>query len=224
MKVLIACEESQVVCKAFRAKGHEAYSCDLLPCSGGYPEWHYQQDVFEVIDKGWDLMIAHPPCTYLSVSGAKHLYNKDGSPNIERHENQRKALDFVYKLMMSNIPRIAIENPISVISSKLRKPDQIIQPYWFGDSVSKSTCLWLKDLPKLTPTNIVGKGEFKEWIDKNGKIKRQAMWYYDALQQAKSPEERRTLRSKTFQGIADAMANQWGGDFQDTIINQRLFN
>lgn len=224
MKVLIACEESQVVCKAFRAKGHEAYSCDLLPCSGGYPEWHYQQDVFEVIDKGWDMMIAHPPCTYLSVSGAKHLYNKDGSPNIERHENQRKALDFVYKLMMSNIPRIAIENPISVISSKLRKPDQIIQPYWFGDSVSKSTCLWLKDLPKLTPTNIVGKGEFKEWIDKNGKIKRQAMWYYDALQQAKSPEERRTLRSKTFQGIADAMANQWGGDFQDTIINQRLFN
>jgi len=210
-RVLVACEESQAVTLAFRKLGFEAYSCDILPCSGGHPEWHYQQDVFEVIDKGWDLMIAHPPCTYLSVSGARHLYNKDGSPNEERYENQRQALLFVYKLMMAKIPRIAIENPISVISSKLRKPDQIVQPYWFGDSASKSTCLWLKDLPKLVPTNMVDKGEFKEWIDsKTGKPKRQAMWYYEALQKAKSPEERRSLRSKTFQGIADAMAEQWG--------------
>ena len=216
-KVLIACEESQAVTIAFRKLGFEAYSCDILPCTGGHPEWHYQQDVFEVINKGWDLMIAHPPCTYLSVSGAKHLYNKDGSPNLERLQNQREALLFVKKLMDANIPSIAIENPISVISSKLCKPDQIVQPYWFGDSASKSTCLWLKNLPKLEPTNMVGKGEFKEWIGKNGKIKKQPMWYYEALTKAKTTEERRGLRSKTFQGIADAMADQWG----KYILNQQ---
>ena len=216
-KVLIACEESQAVTIAFRKLGFEAYSCDILPCTGGHPQWHYQQDVFEVINKGWDLMIAHPPCTYLSVSGAKHLYNKDGSPNLERLQNQREALLFVKKLMDANIPSIAIENPISVISSKLRKPDQIVQPYWFGDSASKSTCLWLKNLPKLEPTNMVNKGEFKEWIGKNGKIKKQPMWYYEALTKAKTTEERRGLRSKTFQGIADAMADQWG----KYILNQQ---
>ena len=210
MKVLIACEESQAVTKAFRALGHDAYSCDILPCSGGYSEWHLQGDVFGFIKQGWDLMIAHPPCTYLSVSGARHLYNKDKSPNVERYKNQAEALDFVYKLMNTDIQRIAIENPISVISSHIRKPDQIIQPYWFGDSASKSTCLWLKNLPKLQPTNIVSKGEFKEWIDKkSGKVKRQALWYYEALQQSKTSQERRTLRSKTFKGIAEAMATQW---------------
>lgn len=209
MKVLIACEESQAVTKAFRALGHEAFSCDLLPCSGGHPEWHFQQDVFEVINKGWDLMIAHPPCTYLSVSGARWLYNKDGSINQERYKNQKEALDFVQALMIADIPKIAIENPISVISSAIRKPDQIIQPYMFGDSASKATCLWLKNLPKLQPTNIVSKGEFFEFKDrKTGKLKRQPMWYYKALQEAKTPAERRTLRSKTFKGIAEAMANQ----------------
>jgi len=215
-KVLIACEESQAVTKAFRKLGFEAFSCDILPCTGGHPEWHYQQDVFEVINKGWDLMIAHPPCTYLSVSGAKHLYNKDGSPNEERYNNQREALLFVKQLMDANIKHIAIENPISVISTKLCKPDQIVQPYWFGDSASKSTCLWLKNLPKLEPNNIVDKGQFKEWIGKNGKTKKQPMWYYEALTKAKTTEERRGLRSKTFQGIADAMAKQWG----NYILNQ----
>lgn len=210
MKVLIACEESQSVTKAFRALGHDAFSCDILPCSGGNPQWHLQGDVFNYINQGWDLMIAHPPCTYLAVSGARHLYNKDKTPNIERYNNQIQALDFVQKLMDADIPKIAIENPISVISSKIRKPDQIIQPYWFGDSASKSTCLWLKNLPKLIPTNMVDKGQFKEWVDKNtGKLKRQALWYYEALQKAKTPQERRTLRSKTFQGIANAMATQW---------------
>jgi len=210
MKILIACEESQAVTKEFRALGHEAYSCDILPCSGGHPEWHIQDDVFNVVGGGYDLMIAHPPCTYLSVSGARHLYNKDKTPNMERYKNQKEALDFVQKLMDVNIPKIAIENPISVISSHIRKPDQIIQPYWFGDSASKSTCLWLKNLPKLKPTNMVSRGEFKEWVDKKtGKVKRQALWYYIALQQAKNSAERRTLRSKTFQGIAKAMANQW---------------
>ena len=211
MKILVACEESQAITKEFRALGHEAYSCDILPCSGGHSEWHLQGDVFNFINNGWDLMVAHPPCTYLSVSGARHLYNKDGSKNIERYKNQREALDFVQKLMDCDIPRIAIENPVSVISSQIRKPDQIVQPWMFGDAASKTTCLWLKNLPKLVATNVVDKGEFKEWIDKkSGKMKRQATWYYDALINAKSPEDRRSLRSKTFKGIAQAIASQWG--------------
>jgi len=211
MKILIACEESQTITKEFRALGHEAYSCDILPCSGGHPEWHLQGDVFNFINKGWDLMIAHPPCTYLAVSGARHLYNKNGTINVERERERDLALGFVQRLMDADIPKIAIENPISVISSKIRKPDQIVQPYMFGDKASKSTCLWLKNLPKLVATNVVDKGEFKEWIDKKtGKTKRQALWYYEALQKAKSSEERRTLRSKTFIGIAKAIAQQWG--------------
>ena len=211
MKILVACEESQAITKEFRALGHEAYSCDILPCTGGHPEWHLEGDVFGFIDQGWDLMVAHPPCTYLSVSGARHLYNKDGSKNLERYKNQREALDFVERLMSCDIPRIAIENPVSVISSQIRKPDQIVQPWMFGDSASKTTCLWLKNLPKLVATNVVDKGEFKEWIDKkSGKMKRQATWYYDALINAKTPEERRSLRSKTFKGIAQAIASQWG--------------
>jgi len=211
MRILVACEESQAITKEFRKLGHEAFSCDLLPCSGGHPEWHYQQDVFEVIYKGWDMMIAHPPCTFLAVSGARWMYNKDGSINQERLKNQKLALDFVQKLMDAPIDKIAIENPISVISSNIRKPDQIVHPYHFGDKASKSTCLWLKNLPLLKHTNVVEKGEFKEWVDKKtGKTKRQATWYYEALQKAKTPAERRTLRSKTFKGIAEAIANQWG--------------
>ena len=211
MKILVACEESQAITKEFRALGHEAYSCDILPCTGGHPEWHLQGDVFGFIDQGWDLMVAHPPCTFLSVSGARHLYNKDGSANRERYEKQYEALEFVKKLMDADIPRIAIENPVSVISTKIRKPDQIVQPWMFGDSASKTTCLWLKNLPKLVATNVVDKGEFKEWVDKkSGKVKRQATWYYDALINAKTPEERRSLRSKTFKGIAQAIASQWG--------------
>lgn len=211
MKILVACEESQAITKEFRALGHEAYSCDILPCTGGHPEWHLQGDVFGFIDQGWDLMVAHPPCTFLSVSGARHLYNKDGSKNLARYQSQREALDFVQKLMDCDIPRIAIENPVSVISSQIRKPDQIVQPWMFGDSASKTTCLWLKNLPKLVATNVVDKGDFKEWVDKkSGKVKRQATWYYDALINAKTPEERRSLRSKTFKGIAQAIASQWG--------------
>ena len=210
MKVLIACEESQAVTKAFREKGHEAFSCDILPCSGGHPEWHYQQDVFEVIDKGWDMMIAHPPCTFLAVSGARWLYNKDGSKNEERWRNQAEALDFVQRLMDAPINKIAIENPISVISSQIRKPDQIVHPWMFGDKASKSTCFWLKNLPLLEPTNIVEKGEFVDFISKKGVKKKQPKWYFDALSKAKTAEERRTLRSKTFEGIAKAMADQWG--------------
>lgn len=210
MRILVACEESQAITKEFRKLGHEAFSCDLLPCSGGHPEWHYQQDVFEVIDKGWDMMIAHPPCTFLAVSGARWLYNKDGSKNVERWKNQTEALDFVQKLMDAPIDKIAIENPVSVISSNIRKPEQIVQPWQFGDKAQKSTCLWLKNLPKLEPTDIVEKGEFIEFISKKGVKKKQPKWYFEALKNAKTPAERRTLRSKTFKGMAEAIANQWG--------------
>mgnify|MGYP003675273513 FL=1 len=220
MKILIACEESQTITKKFRELGHEAFSCDLLPCSGGHPEWHFQEDIFKVIDKGWDIMIAHPPCTYLAVSGARWMYHPDDNKlpfNHRRphpkHPNRRKqqadALDFVQRLMDAPIAKIAIENPISVISSKIRKPDQIVHPWMFGDKASKSTCLWLKNLPELVPTDIVDKGEFVEFISKKGVKKKQPKWYFDALKNAKSSAERSTLRSKTFKGLAQAMANQW---------------
>lgn len=209
-RLLIACEESQAITKEFRALGIEAYSCDLLPCSGGHPEWHIQGDALKEAYSGkYSLMMAHPPCTYLAVSGAAWLYNKDGSRNEERWENQAEALDFVKALMNAPIDFIAVENPISVISTQIRKPDQIIHPWQFGDKASKSTCLWLKNLPKIKPTKIVDKGEFFEWTDKNGVKKKQPQWYYDALHEAKTPEERRTLRSKTFQGMAKAIADQW---------------
>ena len=224
VSVLVACEESQAVTKELRKLGINAYSCDLLECSGGHPEWHFNIDVFEVInnkggvlqngevikDLDFQLMIAHPPCTFLSVSGARWMYNKDGSINQERYDNQQEGLEFVRKLMEVDIPRIAIENPVSVISSQIRKPDQIIQPWQFGDKAQKTTCLWLKNLPLLEHTKIVEKGEFIEWIcKKTGKTKRQAKWYMDALKEAKTPQQRRTLRSKTFKGIAEAIANQW---------------
>lgn len=210
IRVLVACEESQAITKEFRNLGVEAYSCDLLPCSGGNPEWHIQGDAIEEAYSGkYDMMVAHPPCTYLAVSGARWLYNKDGTKNEERYKNQAEALDFVQQLMDAPIEHIAIENPISVISSHIRKPDQIVHPYMFGDKASKSTCLWLKNLPKLEPTNIVEKGEFIEFTSKKGVKKRQPRWYYEALRNAKTPEERRTLRSKTFQGMAKAIAEQF---------------
>ena len=206
MKILVGCEESQAVTIELRKLGHEAYSCDLLPCSGGHVEWHIQHDIFEVISLGgWDMLIAFPPCTDLSVSGARHFERKiaDGS--------QAKSIDFFMKLVNCDIPKIAIENPIGIMSGKYRKPDQIIQPWQFGDKAQKSTCLWLKNLPILVPTEIVDKGEFFEFTSKKGEKKRMPMWYYKALQDAKTPEQRRTLRSKTFVGIAKAMAEQWAG-------------
>jgi len=209
-KILVACEESQAITKAFRELGFEAYSCDLLPASGGYLDWHIQGDaIAEAYSGKYDMMIAHPPCTYLAVSGARWLYNKDGSRNEERYKNQAEALEFVQQLMDAPIKYIALENPISGISSHIRQPDHIVHPYMFGDKASKSTCLWLKNLPKLEPTDIVEKGEFIEFISKKGVKKRQPRWYYEALQKTKTPEERRTLRSKTFQGMADAIADQW---------------
>tara|TARA_R110000772_G_scaffold48386_7_gene110462 strand:+ start:1025 stop:1693 length:669 start_codon:yes stop_codon:yes gene_type:complete len=210
MRILIACEESQSITKEFRKIGAECYSCDIKDCTGGHPEWHIKGCALkEAYSNKYDLMIAHPPCTFLSVSGACWMYNKDGSINKERENNQKDALNFVIKLMNAPIKHIAIENPISVISTKIRKPDQIIHPWMFGDKASKSTCLWLKNLPNLRATNIVDKGEFYTWIDKTGKEKKQPLWYYRALCDAKSPEERRTLRSKSFLGISQAIADQW---------------
>lgn len=216
MRVLVACEESQTTTKAFRELGYETYSCDLLPCSGGHPEWHYQQDVFEVIDEGWDLMIAHPPCTYLTGSGVQWLsHPEDKSLPFEerrphpKYPNRRNdmldSVEFVKALYNANIKHIAIENPVGLLSSRWRKPDQIIQPYMFGDEATKTTCLWLKDLPLLLPTNIVGKGE--RTVFASGKS--HPKWYADALRQAKTKEERQTLRSKTFEGMARAFAEQW---------------
>jgi len=203
MRILVACEESQAVTKELRKLGHEAFSCDILECSGGHPEWHLQQDVFEVINKGWHMMIAFPPCTDLAVSGARHFERKraDGS--------QQRSIKFFMDLANAPIEKIALENPIGIMSTEWRKPDQIIQPWQFGDKAQKSTCLWLKGLPKLKHTNIVEKGEFFEFTSKKGEKKRMPMWYYKALQEAKTPAQRRTLRSKTFKGIAEAMAKQW---------------
>ena len=205
MKILVACEESQAVTKEFRKLGHEAYSCDLLPCSGGHPEWHLQQDVVELLKEKWDMIVAFPPCTHLCVSGARHFEQK------RKDGRQQQGIDFFMLFANADCPKIAIENPIGIMSNFYKKPNQIIQPWMFGDKFSKSTCLWLKGLPNLKPTNIVDKGEFFEWIDKKtGKQKRQAKWFYEALQKAKSSEERSILRSKTFPGIAKAMAEQWG--------------
>lgn len=202
-RILIACEESQAVTKEFRELGYEAFSCDLLDCSGGKPEWHIKDNIFNVLNQQWDLMIAFPPCTDLAVSGARHFERKrlDGS--------QDKSIQFFMDIINAPIEKIAVENPIGIMSGIYRKPDQIIQPYYFGDKAQKSTCLWLKNLPKLTPTDIVEKGEFFEFVSKKGEKKRMPMWYYKALQEAKTPEQRRTLRSKTFKGIAKAMAEQW---------------
>jgi hypothetical protein len=199
MRVLVACEESQTVTNAFRNLGHEAFSCDIIPCSGGHPEWHIQDDVTKHLDKNWDLMIAHPPCTFLAVSGACRMYNKDGSVNQTRKKNQDEALAFVRMLLNAPIRLIAVENPISVISTKIRKPDQIVHPWMFGHPESKSTCLWLKGLPKLIPTKVLTKPSSGVWSNQT-----------PSGQNRLGPSANRAkLRSKTYSGIAEAMAQQW---------------
>lgn len=183
MKILIACEYSGTVRDAFIKAGHDAMSCDLLPTD--VPGPHYHGSVFNIIEDNWDMMIAHPPCTHLAVSGARHFKAKQADGR------QQEALIFVARLLTSNIPRIALENPISIISSKIRKPDQIIQPWMFGHGETKATCLWLKNLPPLVPTQVVDGREQRVW-------------------KLPPTEDRWKIRSKTFQGIADAMAAQWG--------------
>lgn len=232
INILIACEESQRVCIEFRKLGFNAFSCDLLPCSGGHPEWHFKQDVLEIIqNRGgvlengkqyfiqgkWDLMVAHPPCTFLAVSGARWYYNpEDKDLPIEerrphpkfpnRKQDREDGANFFMALANAKINKIAIENPVGIMNTRWRKPDQIVQPYQFGDPFSKKTCLWLKNLPKLKETNVVDAGEYIQF--KSGK--RIPKWYSDGLTKTKSPEERRTWRSKTFPGFAKAIAEQWG--------------
>lgn len=205
MKVLVACEESQAVCKEFRRLGHEAYSCDVVPCSGGHPEWHLQQDVMPLLKEKWDMIIAFPPCTYLTVTGNR-WFNIDryGEKAIRRYSDRKDAINFFMAFANADCEKIAIENPVGIMSSEWRKPDQIINPWQFGDAFEKRTCLWLKGLPKLKPTNIVDVPPRKMYD--SGKS--MPSWYAEA---GKLPKEARAkLRSKTFPGIAKAMAEQWG--------------
>lgn len=210
MKILIACEFSGTVRDAFIRRGHDAMSCDILPTESPGP--HHQGDVMDILNDGWDMMIAHPPCTYLAVSGSgwlyhpkdKHLPTKERRPHpkhLNRKQQQNDGADFFMSLYNAPIEKIAVENPVCVMSTRFRKPDQIIHPYMFGHEASKATCLWLKGLTKLEPTKIVGKGEFK--TSKSGK--RGAAWNW----WLPPGPDRWKIRSKTFQGIADAMAGQW---------------
>lgn len=225
MKVLVACEESQEVCKAFRALGHEAYSCDIQEPSGGHPEWHILGDALKAIEGGqvstmdgcihdvgrWDLLIAHPPCTYLTVCGNRWFnFEKYGDRAIQRMIDREEAVDFFMRFINADCERIAVENPVGVMSNRYRKPDQIIQPYQFGEHARKKTCLWLKNLPDLRSTRIVDPGcilpggysvgASANWaIDENGKI---LPW---------NDPRTAKIRSKTFPNIAKAMAEQWGG-------------
>lgn len=202
LKVLVACEESQAVCKAFRELGHEAYSCDIQECSGGHPEWHIQGDVLPLLNEKWDLIIAHPPCTYLTLAGNKWFKPEFEKRFPERKKQRQEAIDFFMKFANANCKHIAIENPVGVMSSEYRKPDQYIEPFWFGDAEKKKTGLWLKGLPKLTPTNMV-----EPVIIHCASGANEPRWHMETMKLPK--EERSKARSKTFPGIAKAMAEQW---------------
>ena len=193
MKVLVACEESQAVTIELRKLGHEAFSCDIEECSGGHPEWHLQQDVIPLLEQEWDMIIAFPPCTDLAVSGARHFEQK------RKDGRQQESVEFFMKFANANCEKIAIENPVGIMSTQWRKPDQIIQPYEFGHMEQKKTCFWLKGLPKLVSTENV-----KDKMMLLPKKERERMHYM-------SPgPERAKLRSKTFSGVAKEMAEQWG--------------
>lgn len=191
MKILIACEESQAVTIEMRKLGHEVYSCDIQDCSGGHPEWHLQCDALELLKMRWDMIIAFPPCTDLAVSGARWF------PEKIKNGSQQKSIEFFMKFANCECDKIAIENPIGIMSSVWRKPDQIVQPWMFGHGETKATCLWLKNLPTLKPTNIVSGREPKVW------------------KMAPGPD-RAKMRAKTYTGIARAMAEQWAGKCADS--------
>ena len=190
MKILVACEESQEVTIELRRLGHEAYSCDIIPCSGGHPEWHLQVDALELLKMKWDMILAFPPCTHLAVSGARYFEQK------RKDGRQQAAIDFFMQFANADCSKIAIENPVGIMSTYYRKPDQIIQPWQFGHGETKKTCLWLKGLPPLISTEIVEGREQRIW---------------------KMPpsEDRAKNRAKTFPGIARAMAEQWAGDIRE---------
>lgn len=216
MRILVACEESQAVTKELRRLGHEAYSCDITNQSGGHPEWHIMQDVIPLLNGNctfsamdgcthtvagkWEMIIAFPPCTHLAVSGARHFEQK------RKDGRQQQGIDFFMMFANADCPRIAIENPVGIMSSVWRKPDQIIQPYQFGDPHKKTTCLWLKGLPKLTATKIVVP-TLVQYTCNNGKVVT-----FDESMVRGFKGDRAKARSKTFPGIAKAMAEQWAGD------------
>jgi len=188
-----------------RSIGIEAYSCDILPCSGGHPGWHLQQDVTELLQQKWDMIIAFPPCTYLTVTGNRWFnIERYGKKAIKRHQDRTEAIEFFMMFANADCKKIAIENPVGIMSSEWRKPNQIINPFQFGDAFKKKTCLWLKGLPNLVPTDIVKPPERKKFKSD----KTMAVWYADTWNLPKN--ERSKARSKTFPGIAKAMANQWG--------------
>lgn len=222
MNVLVACEESQAVAKEFRALGHEAYSCDIIDQSGGHPEWHIMQDVLPLLNGNcsfktmdgvghtisglWDMIIAFPPCTYLTVTGNRWFnFERYGDKALKRIKNRELASEFFMEFVKADCPRIAIENPIGVMSTVYKKPNQIIHPYMFGDHERKATCLWLKGLPELKTTDVVMPNIITY---KNGKGT-DSPWHINTMGLKK--EERAKIRSKTFPGIAKAMAEQWGG-------------
>ena len=236
MRVLVACEESQTVCTAFRERGYEAFSCDILDCSGGHPEWHIQEDVTRVLNgrwtgnyffvtndgvvhdmpDRWDLIIAHPPCTYLCLSGQKHCNEKlYGEKAIERQKLRESAVQFFFRFVYAYAEHIAIENPVGVMTLYYRKPDQYIYPYQFGHGTTKKTGLWLKTLPLLVPTEIV---PIEYHISSTGR--KWDKWFWDTSC-ISDRTERSRMRSKTFPGIAKAMAEQWG-DYVERRIKSGL--
>lgn len=221
MNILVACEESQRVCMAFREKGHRAFSCDVIECSGGHPEWHIMQDVIPLlngdcefqtqngmnhIQKGkWDMIIAFPPCTYLCVTGNRWFdVVRYGDKAKQRYVDRYKAIVFFMQFALADCEKIVIENPVGIMSTAYRKPNQIIQPYMFGDEFEKKTCLWIKGLSPLVPSNEVKPSERK--VFDSGKS--MPVWYANLWRLPK--DERAKLRSQTFLGIAKAMAEQWG--------------
>lgn len=218
LKVLIACEESQAVTKEFRRLGHEAYSCDLLPCSGGHPEWHLQQDVTELLQNYWDLIISFPTCTFLTVTGNRWFnVDKYGDKALKRIEDRKEAINFFMLFANAKCKHVVIENPVGIMSTEWRKPNQIINPYQFGDAFEKKTCLWIKGLPNLEATNIVDPPARKQF--ESGKSMPE--WYAELWSLPK--EERSTARSKTFPGIAKAMAEQWSEYILNPPVKSTLF-
>lgn len=229
MKILVACEESQAVTIELRRLGHEAYSCDVIECSGGHPEWHIMQDVlpllngdccFKTVDGAehrirgkWDMIIAFPPCTYLTVTGNRYFnIEKYGEKAIQRHKDRKEAVKFFLTIAKADCEKIAIENPVGVMSSVWRRPDQIIHPYMFGDAFEKRTCLWLKSLPCLKPTNAVEVPARQ--VLPSGKT--MPAWYSKKYSRDNPRgESRQSMRSKTFPGIAKAMAEQWAGPVKE---------
>ena len=213
-RILIACEESKAVTKEMRALGVEAYSCDIEPCSGGHPEWHIQGDVTPLLEQEWDMIIAFPPCTYLTHAGTRHYSRRINSEEkvLTREKKREEAVQFFMQFVNAKCNRIAIENPVGYMNSFYRKPDQIIHPYYFGEAVQKRTCIWLKNLPMLEHTNMLPKPE-PVYICQGDKCKGKRINWCEALKTGVgrgTQAERSKARSKTFEGIAKAMANQWG--------------